>query len=276
MAAKRYRILTEQFWTDVKVEEMSFEEKAMFAYLVTNPYTNGCGCYEVTLRQIAAQTSLTVQKVQTLIKALQDKYKVIRYYDSTCEMLIYKFGRYNWSNSPKLLQGAMNDAAGIKNPEAAEFVRNAIERGVDGKFEPPAHEPSTRTQDAEQIASTDEPKAKQQAERKRQQVPEPPAAVEAIVLNDGTEWRPTESQYEEFMRLFPSVDVAAEFRGMRAWSQGNPSKRKTKGGVMRFVTSWLGRTQNQPKSVPQARKGWQVEKTTAYNVDDLERQLLAN
>lgn len=273
MAGKRYRILTEQFWTDVKVEEMSFEEKAMFAYLITNPYTNGCGCYEVTLRQIAAQTSLTVQKVQALIKALQDKYKVIRYYDDTCEMLVFKFGRHNWSNSPKLLQGAMNDAAGIKNPEAAEFVRNALERGVDGKFEPPAHktELSARMQE-EQTVSTAEPKT----EQKRQQVPEPPAAVEAIVLNDGTEWRPTESQYEEFIRLFPSVDVAAEFRGMRAWSQGNPSKRKTKGGVMRFVTSWLGRTQDRPKSAPQARKGWQVERTTAYDANDLERQLLAN
>lgn len=268
MASKRYRILAEQFWTDVKVEEMSFEEKAMFAYLITNPYTNGCGCYEVTMRQIAAQTSLTVQKVQALLKVLQDKYKVIRYYDETCEMLVFKFGRYNWSASPKLLQGAMNDATTIKNPEAARFVRSAIENGVGGKFEPPAHNTELPARIEEEPTLKAGPKA--------EQAPETPAAVEAIVLNDGTEWRPTERQYSEFVRLFPAVDVAAEFRGMRAWSQGNPSKRKTKSGAMRFVTSWLGRAQNQPKTAPKAQKAWQVSEPTDYDIDGLERQLLAN
>lgn len=275
MAKKRYRILTEQFWTDVKVEEMSFDEKTMFAYLITNPYTNGCGCYEVTLRQIAAQTSLQVPKVKALIAALQDKYRVIHYYEDTCEMLIYKFGRHNWSDSPKLLQGAQNDAATIKNPQAAEFVKQALAEGVNGKFEPPVDAPQAPKAEV-QLGQTQW----QQDEEPIQEPPEIPADVEAVVLNDGTEWRPTETQYEEFKRLFPAVDVAAEFRLMRAWTQANPSKRKTKTGVMRFVTAWLGRTQNRPKSGPQGaekpRKAWQVEKTTSYDVDALEQRLLAN
>lgn len=275
MAKKRYRILTEQFWTDVKVEEMSFDEKAMFAYLITNPYTNGCGCYEVTLRQIASQTSLPVSKVKALIEALQDKYRVVHYYEDTCEMLIYKFGRHNWSDSPKLLQGAQNDAATIKNPQAAEFVRQALAEGGGGRFEPPADEPQAPKAEAEP-----ERTQWQQEEEQIPEQPETPAAVEAVVLNDGTEWRPTETQYEEFKRLFPAVDVAAEFRSMRAWTQANPAKRKTKAGVMRFVTAWLGRTQNRPNNAPQAaekpRKAWQVEKTTSYDVDTLERALLAN
>lgn len=280
MGKKRYRILTEQFWTDVKIEGMTFEEKAMYAYLITNPYTNGCGCYEIALRQIAAQTSLTEQKVKALLTALQDKYKVIRYYPDTCELLIFKFGRFNWSDSPKLLQGARNDAAAIKNPEAAEYVHNALDEGTGGRFELTAqiqHEepkpPEKRQEEPIQPHDTpkEQPKPKQQEEEY--------AEVEAVVLNDGTEWRPTQAQYEEYKRLFPAVDVDAEFRTMRAWSQANPSKRKTKGGVMRFATSWLSRTQDKPQSRPQAappRKPWQVSQTSNYNVDDLERQLLAN
>lgn len=296
MAKKRYRILTEQFWTDVKIEEMSFEEKSMYAYLITNPYTNGCGCYEVTLRQIAAQTGLTVKAATALITALQDKYKVIHYYEDTCEMLIYKFGRHNWSDSPKLLQGARNDAVQIKNMQAAEFIRQALEEGVNGRFEPPMDEPritqrvarekprNERTERMETVPESMEPE-RMQAEPKELQKPqaEPPwelADVEAVPLNDGSEWRPTREQYEEYKRLFPAVDIDAEFRLMRAWCQANRTKRKTKSGVMRFVQAWLSRTQNRPQNKPQTaqqpRKPWQVANTSNYNVDDLERQLLAN
>lgn len=286
MAKKRYRILTEQFWTDVKIEEMSFEEKSMYAYLITNPYTNGCGCYEVTLRQIAAQTGLTVKAATALITALQDKYKVIHYYEDTCEMLIYKFGRHNWSDSPKLLQGARNDAAQIKNPQAAEFIRQALEEGVNGRFEPPMDETritqrverkKPRNEQTERMETAPEPKESEQPQAEQ---PWELADVEAVPLNDGSEWRPTREQYEEYKRLFPAVDIDTEFRLMRAWCQANKTKRKTKSGVMRFVQAWLSQTQNRPQNKPQTaqqpRKPWQVANTSNYNVDDLERQLLAN
>ncbi len=280
MAKKRYRILTEQFWTDVKIEEMSFEEKAFYAYLITNPYTNSCGCYEVTPRQIAAQTSLTVAAVKKLIEALQDKYRVIHYYEDTCEMLIFKFGRHNWSESPKLLQGARSDAAQIKNEQAAAFVQQALDAGTNGAFKPPADTPKRKT--APKLVQAEERQQEEKLMEPEHPRTEPPkeASVEAVLLNDGSEWRPTQDQYEEYRRLFPAVDIDAEFRSMRAWCQANPSKRKTKSGVMRFVQAWLSRTQNRPQKGPQmptqARKPWQAANAANYNMDDLEQQLLAN
>lgn len=73
------------------------------------------------------------------------------------------------------------------------------------------------------------------------------AAVEKIVLNDGTEWQCPLKDYEEFERLYPGVDVDAEFRKMRAWSLNNETKRKTLRGIKRFVNSWLSREQDRPK-----------------------------
>lgn len=83
-----------------------------------------------------------------------------------------------------------------------------------------------------------------QSDQKIARGKEPEAAVEAIPLTDGTEWRPTISEYDEYCRLFPAVDVASALRGMRAWSIGNPNKRKTRMGVKRFVNSWLSREQD--------------------------------
>ena len=73
---------------------------------------------------------------------------------------------------------------------------------------------------------------------------EPYADVEALPLNDGSEWFPTVSQYEEYQRLYPAVDVRRAFADMRGWCNANPQKRKTRRGINRFVNSWLAREQD--------------------------------
>lgn len=72
----------------------------------------------------------------------------------------------------------------------------------------------------------------------------PLADVEAIPLTDGTEWKCSVSDYDEYVRLYPGVDVKKAFREMRSWSNSNPEKRKTRKGVKRFVNSWLSKEQN--------------------------------
>lgn len=74
----------------------------------------------------------------------------------------------------------------------------------------------------------------------------PTADVEALVLNDGSEWKPTLSEYNEYVRLYPNVDIKNEFRKMRGWCNGNSKKRKTRHGITRFVNAWLGKEQDKP------------------------------
>ena len=76
------------------------------------------------------------------------------------------------------------------------------------------------------------------------QTSEPEADVAALILNDGSEWRPTEALFAEYVRLYPNVDVKQQFNEMRSWCLSNPKKRKTKRGITRFVNSWLGREQD--------------------------------
>jgi hypothetical protein len=78
--------------------------------------------------------------------------------------------------------------------------------------------------------------------------PSASAPIITLPLNDLTEFPITESQSAEWGTLFPAVNVPQELRNMRAWSLANPTKRKTRTGVLRFVTSWLNREQNQPKA----------------------------
>lgn len=77
----------------------------------------------------------------------------------------------------------------------------------------------------------------------------PPSSPPAIglPLNDGSDFPVTTEQVAEFADLYPAVDVMQELRNMRAWSITNPTKRKTKSGVMRFVNGWLAKEQDSPK-----------------------------
>lgn len=104
------------------------------------------------------------------------------------------------------------------------------------------------------------------------QASEPEADVEAIPLNDGTEWRPAEALFAEYVRLYPNVDVKQQFNEMRSWCLSNPNKRKTKRGVTRFVNSWLSREQDKGYRRP-ADKGvyQQAQGSSGYGQDLFDR-----
>lgn len=106
----------------------------------------------------------------------------------------------------------------------------------------------------------------------------PLADVESITLNDGTEWKCTLADYEEYKRLYPGVDIDNAFREMRAWCNSNPTKRKTSRGIKRFVNGWLSRQQNSGRgsqSKNQVKDNNNFERRR-YDMDALERSLLGD
>lgn len=68
--------------------------------------------------------------------------------------------------------------------------------------------------------------------------------VITLILNDKTEYPIYQSDVNEWAELYPAVDVMQELRKMKGWCKDNPSKRKTKRGIRRFVNSWLARQQD--------------------------------
>ena len=78
--------------------------------------------------------------------------------------------------------------------------------------------------------------------------PEKPASVPPVItltLNDKTEYPFYQSDIDEYSDLYPAVNVLQELKKMRGWCKDNPTKRKTKKGIRRFVNSWLSRAQDQ-------------------------------
>ena len=77
---------------------------------------------------------------------------------------------------------------------------------------------------------------------------EPQAAdappVISLPLNDGTFYDVSENDRAKWSQLYPNVDVLQQLRNMAGWGDANPTKRKTRGGIKRFITAWLAREQD--------------------------------
>ncbi len=92
-----------------------------------------------------------------------------------------------------------------------------------------------------------------------------PQPMIAIPMNDGAEYPIYPQNVSEWKDLYPAVDIMAELRKMRGWSLANPKKRKTKGGIMRFVNAWLAKAQDacRPKEGANGNDAGRDEKASA-------------
>lgn len=75
--------------------------------------------------------------------------------------------------------------------------------------------------------------------------------VISLPLNDGTFYDVSENDRAKWSQLYPNVDVLQQLRNMAGWCDANPTKRKTRGGIKRFITAWLAREQDKGGKAPQ-------------------------
>lgn len=81
------RLISTSFWDDSKVvDDFTPEDKYIYLYCMTNPHTNLCGCYEVSVKQIASETGYNEDTVKRLLMRLDRDHNVIRYSSITKEL----------------------------------------------------------------------------------------------------------------------------------------------------------------------------------------------
>lgn len=118
-----YRNISMDFWTDSKVvDDFTPEDRYIYLYCMTNPHTNLCGCYEVSIKQIANETGYNNDSVERLLKRLDSAHNVIRYSAQTKELLILNWCRYNWSASEKLNKPLLSEIRKVKNDRFREYL----------------------------------------------------------------------------------------------------------------------------------------------------------
>jgi hypothetical protein len=65
-----------------------------------------------------------------------------------------------------------------------------------------------------------------------------------IILNDKTMYDITKTDIMSWVELYQNVHVFSELQKMKGWCDANPTKRKTRRGIKRFIVNWLARQQD--------------------------------
>lgn len=118
--------------------------------------------------------------------------------------------------------------------------------------------------------------------------PDKPAAEPGGVLlplNDKSFYDVPQDKIDLWVQTYQAVNVMQELQKMRAWLDSNPTRRKTRRGISRFINSWLSREQDSGKgNVQNSRQKNQNSQNNSFNdfqqndydFDELEKQILSN
>ena len=118
-----YRNISVSFWTDSKIDdEFTPEDKYFYLYLLTNPHTNICGCYEISYKQMERETGYNEDTVKRLLKRLEQTHNVIRYDTKSKEVLLINWSKYNWARSEKVEKAIFRVGEKIKSETFKNFI----------------------------------------------------------------------------------------------------------------------------------------------------------
>lgn len=118
-----YRNIHLSFWQDTKVtDDFTPEDRYFYLYLLTNPHTNLCGCYEISVKQMANEMGYDAKKVGKLIDRFSFTHNLIRYARSKRELLIFHWSKYNWTSSEKFRKPLLQEIQNVKTDDFREYL----------------------------------------------------------------------------------------------------------------------------------------------------------
>ena len=252
----RYSKVFVKIWHSKDFRTLSEEGKMLFLYLLTSPHRNMGGLYYLPLPYLCYDVGLDEERVSKAFEELADKDMALYDYD-TQVVLIKKWFCYNPIENENQAKGLNKQLAEIPKSRLFKPFENCVKeyckytetilKGFNIPSENPSEtlskpyaKPGTGTGTGS--VTEEEIECMHGAEAAPCQPTAPP--IITLTLNDKTEYPVTEEQVEEWTKLYPAVDVMQELRKMKGWLDANPSRRKTKKGILRFINSWLSKEQD--------------------------------
>jgi len=117
-----------RFWDDEYIMELDPIEKLMFLYLLTNPLTDICGAYQITLKRIAFDTGIDKEMILKIFGRFATAGKIV-YRDGW--VFICNFAKHQ-SNNPKVELGIARSLSHC--PDWIKIAYDSLSKGVAPNF----------------------------------------------------------------------------------------------------------------------------------------------
>ena len=139
-------------------------------------------------------------------------------------------GNQNAIKQPKTTEGLKNNRRVVLQSKTTEGLKNNLND-------------DDNDDDSDSVVSKETTCSERLKIASEQDVNKSPPLI-TLILNDKSEYGITVDQVDEWSLLYPAVDVMQELRKMKGWCVANIENRKTRRGVLRFVNSWLSKSQD--------------------------------
>jgi len=116
-----FRKVHTQIWSDPFFSELENEKKIFYLYILTNERTRQCGIYEISKKHMAFDLGISIEKVSNLIKFFS-KCGKIHFSDTTNEIAVKNWAKYNYSTSPKVVKCIESELKNVKNRVLIEYI----------------------------------------------------------------------------------------------------------------------------------------------------------
>ncbi|WP_347251570.1 hypothetical protein [Legionella sp.] len=307
-----YTKLSPRFWIDEtgkKIKKFGIETRLLALYLMSCPHATMTGIYYLPLPFIVHETGLpfegALKGLQSLCEVGFCQYDEVNEYVWVCEMALLQVGEALKPNDNRVksLQEAYENLPNL--PFLKDFYDkyHAIfhltqprenHSPFEGASKPLRSQEQEQDQEQDQKQDQDGSSARLSKNRlpetlcpaaqtdfasQQQGAPistttQPSDAVITIPLNDKTEFALSQPQIDEWQVLYPAVDVLQTLRHIRAWNLANPTRCKTRSGILRHVTAWLAKEQNQGGISPPRNKSQpSLNDVNAHNIRVVEEWL---
>ena len=255
----KYRKVDPRIWNDAKFRDLSDNGKLVFFFLLTHPNMTSLGAMRHTIPGLAAELGWDVE---VFGKAFAEPFRkgLVKHDEKAAFVWLPNFIKYNPPENPNVVKSW--DAALDLLPECdmlselLSHVKEFLKELPEGFRKPFRKGLANQEQEQEQDL--------------KEELSEKPKPVShdsqfSLPCEDGSEFAYDDIFIAAARKAYPFTDITKEIAKARAWLEGNPTRKKTRRGMKKFLNGWLARTQSDAEK----------NKATSGPVETTGRQLTA-
>ncbi len=255
------RILKSQISVSEQVNELSLKAALLFTWMI--PHTDDFGRISGSAKKIKAvvlpmRDEFTPSDVDDALNEIHDKGLICRYKvngEPLIEMLKFETHQQGLHKRTKSKFPSPDQADKPLDsesfPEVPGNSRLVCAHGTE----------QNRTGTEQNIETTNVVSCSEQNNFAHEQNEKVDDDEIKLILKNSTLYRVPHEKIDGWQELYPTVNIIAELKKLKAWLVENPKKRNTLGGMGRRITSWLARASKAAGPPPDRKFQAEIKKT---------------
>ena len=167
----------------------------------------------------------------------QNRYQETQYLDEKSLLRLKRNGAYSFEkgeliNDNKLVESSKRQSRRTKDGQKTD---SDIDKDIDKDLDKDSDKDSDLDKDSDMNTMYSCPEPENLVTEQK---------VISLILNDKSLHDVYQKDIAKWAELYPAVDIIQELKKMVGWLDSNPTKRKTKRGINRFINNWLASAQD--------------------------------